>query len=100
MAAFTQYTIANAPEASQPLLEQVDKALGFIPNLYATFAESPALLQGALGLDAGLDKGALSGVEQQLVKIAISTENAYTYCVTTHSTITKILKARPEIINT
>ena len=64
MAAFTQYTIANAPEASQPLLEQVDKALGFIPNLYATFAESPALLQGALGLDAGLDKGALSGVER------------------------------------
>jgi len=28
MATFTQYTIANAPEASQVLLEQVDKALG------------------------------------------------------------------------
>src|SRR2546430_2263337 len=52
MARFTQYTIADAPEASRPLLQQVDKALGFIPNLYATFAESPALLQGALGLDA------------------------------------------------
>src|SRR5213594_3178660 len=78
MAAFTQYTIADAPEASRPLLQQVDKALGFIPNLYATFAESPALLQGALGLDAGLDKGALSGVERQLVKIAVSTENGHT----------------------
>src|SRR2546422_5269655 len=99
MATFTQYTIANAPEASQPLLEQVDKALGFIPNLYATFAESPALLQGALALDAGLDQGALSGVERQLVKIAVSTENGCTYCVAAHSTIAGMLKARPEVVN-
>ena len=99
MARFTQYTIADAPEASRPLLQQVDKALGFIPNLYATFAESPALLQGALGLDAGLDKGALSGVERQLVKIAVSTENGCTYCVAAHSTIAGMLQARPEIIN-
>src|SRR6266516_1545018 len=99
MATFTQYTIANAPDASRPLLEQVDKALGFVPNLYATFAESPALLQGALGLDAGLDKGALSGVERQLVKIAVSTENGCTYCVAAHSTIAGMLKARPEIVN-
>src|SRR5205809_6186465 len=71
----------------------------FIPNLYASFAESPALLQGALGLDAGLDKGALSGVERQLVKIAVSTENGCTYCVAAHSTIAGMLQARPEIVN-
>src|SRR5437764_10896824 len=99
MATFTQYTIASAPEASQPLLEQVDKAPGFIPNRDATFADSPALLEGALGLDAGLDKGALSGVERQLVKIAVSTENDCTYCVAAHSTIAGMLKARPEIVN-
>lgn len=98
MARFTQYTIANAPEASQPLLQQVDKALGFIPNLYATFAESAALLEGALALDAGLDKGALSAVERQLVKIAVSTENACTYCVAAHSTIAGMLKARPDVV--
>src|SRR6266567_5050190 len=98
MARFTQYTIADAPEASRPLLQQVDKALGFIPNLYATFAESPALLEGALALDAGLDKGALSGVERQLVKIAVSAENACTYCVAAHSTIAGMLKARPDVV--
>src|SRR5438045_9709365 len=98
MATFTQYTSANAPEASRSLLQQVHKALGFIPNLYATFAESPALLQGALALDAGLDQGALSGVERQLVKIAVSTENGCTYCVAAHSTIAGMLKARPEVV--
>src|SRR5437016_13563446 len=37
MAMFTQYTIPYAPEASRPLLHQVDKALGFLTNLSATF---------------------------------------------------------------
>src|SRR5439155_24887293 len=54
---------------------------------------------GALGLDAGLDKGALSGVERQLVKIAVSTENGCTYCEAAHSTIAGMLQARPEIVN-
>jgi len=95
---FVQYTIANAPGRSRPLLQQVDQALGFIPNLYATFAESPALLEGALGLDAGLDQGLLSPVERQLVKIAVSTENGCSYCVAAHSTIAGILRARPEVV--
>src|SRR5438552_18501666 len=98
MATFTQYTIANAPDASRPLLEQVDKALGFIPNLYATFAESPSLLQGALGLDAGLDTGALSGVERQLIKIPVSTENGCSWCVAAHSTTAGMLQALRQIV--
>jgi len=98
MPRFAQYTIANAPERSKPLLEQVQKTLGFIPNLYATFAESPAVLEGYLALSASLDKGALSAVERQLVEIAVSTENRCTYCVAAHSTIAGMLKARPEVV--
>lgn len=98
MSRFAQYTITDAPEPSKPLLEQVQKALGFIPNLYATFAESPAVLGGYLALSASLDNGALSAVERQLVEIAVSTENACTYCVAAHSTIAGMLKARPEIV--
>jgi uncharacterized peroxidase-related enzyme len=98
MSRFTQYTPANAPEASRPLLDQLDRALGFVPNLFATFAESPAVLGGALALDAALDKGTLSAVERQLVKIAVSTENGCAYCVAAHSTIAGMLKARPDLI--
>ncbi len=98
MSRFVQYTIADAPERSKPLLEQVQKTLGFIPNLYATFAESPAVLEGYLALSANLDKGALSGVERQLAEIAVSTENQCTYCVAAHSTIAWMFKARPEIV--
>jgi uncharacterized peroxidase-related enzyme len=98
MSHFAQYTIASAPHASKPLLEQVQQALGFVPNLYATFAESPAVLEGYLALSASLDHGALSPAERQLVEIAVSTENSCSYCVAAHSTIAGMLKARPEIV--
>src|SRR2546426_11563981 len=98
MPRFAQYTITNAPERSKPLLEQVQKTLGFAPNLYAPFADSPAVLEGYLALSGSLDKGALSATERQLVEIAVSTENRCTYCVAAHSTIAGMLKARPEIV--
>src|SRR2546427_6677646 len=98
MSRFAQYTIANAPEFSQPLLARVHKAYGFVPNLYATFAESPAVLEGYLALSGSLDKGALSPTERQLGEIAVSTENHCTYCVAAHSTIARMLKARPEVV--
>lgn len=98
MSRFAQYTIATAPAASRPLLQAVDKALGFVPNLFATFAESPAVLEGILALDASLDKGSLSKVERQLIKIAVSTENGCTYCVAAHSTLAGMLKARSEVV--
>jgi uncharacterized peroxidase-related enzyme len=98
MPRFAQYTIANAPESSQALLQQVQKSLGFIPNLYATFAESPAVLEGYLALDASLAKGGLSAVERQLVEIAVSTENQCAYCVAAHSTIAGALRAAPAIV--
>src|SRR5438309_3153694 len=40
-------------------------------SLYATFAESPAVLEGYLALSGSLDKGALSPTERQLVEIAV-----------------------------
>src|SRR2546422_2153115 len=98
MGRLAQPTIANAPERSKPLPARVQKALGFVPNLFAPFAESPAVLEGYLALSGSLDKGALSPTERQLVEIAASTENHCTYCVAAHSTIAGMLKARPEVV--
>lgn len=46
----TPATITDAPAASQPLLEAVNKQLGVVPNLFRLVANSPAALQGYLGL--------------------------------------------------
>lgn len=98
MSRFAQYTPEDAPIASRPLLRSIGKSLGFIPNLFATFAESPAALEGTLALDAALEKGTLTKIERQLVKIAVSRENGCAYCVAAHSTIAGMLKARAEVI--
>ena len=52
---FHPLTIATAPEASKPVLEKIQKSFGFIPNLMATFANSPAVLKGYLAIEAAGD---------------------------------------------
>jgi uncharacterized peroxidase-related enzyme len=96
---YTPLTIATAPEASKPVLEKIQKAYGFIPNLMATFANSPAVLQGYLAMDGVFEKGTFSPIERQLILLAASVENKCNYCAAAHSTIAKaFLKAPAETI--
>jgi len=46
MTDFPIHTTETAPEASRARLQGAQDALGFIPNLYATMAEAPAVLEG------------------------------------------------------
>jgi uncharacterized peroxidase-related enzyme len=89
----------TAPEASRPVLEAVGKAYGFVPNLLATFANSPTTLQGYTTLDGIWEKGTLTAVERQLVLLAASTENACGYCSAAHATVAKMLKADARTVN-
>lgn len=82
-------TIESAPNNSKETLGQIQKAFGFIPNLMATFANSPAVLNGYMGLDAAWSKSSLTPKEQQLILLATSTENNCRYCKAAHSTILK-----------
>ena len=82
-------TIQSAPTASKPLLENIQKGYGFIPNLMATFSNSPAFLEGYLSLDGAWDKSSLSAQDRQLILLTVSVENACGYCTAAHSTILK-----------
>jgi uncharacterized peroxidase-related enzyme len=82
-------TIATAPDASKPALETIQKGFGFIPNLMATFANSPEVLRGYLALDAEWEKTAFTPPERQLVLITTSLENGCSYCLAAHCTIAK-----------
>ena len=93
MSVLSPHTIDSAPAASRPGLDAVRRQLGFIPNLFATFAESPTLLSGYLALDAAYNKGNLSPIERQAILIAVSAENDCEYCVAAHSTVAGMLPA-------
>ncbi len=84
---FTPVTIATAPEGSKPLLENIRKSLGFIPNLMATFANNPIVLQGYLALESVFERGSFTPTERQIILLATSVENDCNYCTAAHSTI-------------
>lgn len=89
MSTFKLHTLASAPAGSLPILEAANKGLGFIPNLYAHLAESPATLEAYKQLGALLEKSAFSPEEQQSILLAVSVENRCTYCVAAHSFIAR-----------
>jgi uncharacterized peroxidase-related enzyme len=86
---YTPLTLATAPEASRPVLENVQKSFGFIPSLMAVLANNPTVLQGYMTLNAIFDKGSFTPMERQLILLAASVENHCGYCAAAHSTIAK-----------
>jgi len=90
----------QVPAGSRPLLEKVQKGFGFIPNLYATFSNSPILLDGYVGLDAAFSRATLSPAERQLVLLTASVVNECAYCTAAHSTIAKgMLKVTGAVVS-
>ena len=92
MAQFTVYTLENAPAASKPILENVKKAFGFVPNLQANMAESPELLAGYSALWEQFSKSSLSQTEQQVVYLTANFENECHYCMAGHTQLAKMQK--------
>lgn len=93
-------TVETAPEGSRANLTTATKKYGFLPNLTATLANSPAVLQGYIDLDAQFNRTGFTPSERQLILLAASTENECGYCVAAHSTIAQgMLKVDPTIVS-
>jgi uncharacterized peroxidase-related enzyme len=82
-------SIEAAPEKSQPLLEAVQKQLGIVPNMFRAIGNSPAALEGYLGLNAALAKGALEPQTRERIALAIAEFNACDYCLSAHTYLGK-----------
>lgn len=84
-------TVADAPEASQPLLHAVAKQIGSVPNLFRLVATSPQALEGYLGLSGALGKGALPAATRERIALAVAEVNGCDYCLSAHSYLGKTL---------
>jgi AhpD family alkylhydroperoxidase len=98
MNSFQSYTIATAPVASKPTLEEAKRTFGFVPNLQAHMAESPELLAGYTALWDLFAKSTLTPHEQQVVYLTSNFENNCHYCMAGHSTLAKMIKMDPAVI--
>lgn len=68
----TPATISASPAASQPLLEAVNKQLGSVPNLFRMLGNSPAALEGYLGLSGALGRRRLDARTRARVAIRVA----------------------------
>lgn len=80
-------TVADAPAASKPLLDAVQKQLGTVPNLMKLLANSPAALEGYLSLSGALGKGALDAKLREALALAVGEFNGCDYCLAAHTYI-------------
>ncbi|QDT93031.1 carboxymuconolactone decarboxylase family protein [Gimesia algae] len=88
MTSFSVHTIETASDDSKPLLEASKQAYGFVPNLHAVMAESPALLEAYKTVaDIFDNKTSLSTTEQQIIAMTNNRLNGCTYCMAAHTSI-------------
>lgn len=84
-------TIDASPAASQPLLEAVKKQLGSVPNLFRLVGNSPAALEGYLGLNGALAKGLIGAKTRERIALAVAERNGCDYCLSAHTYLGKNL---------
>jgi uncharacterized peroxidase-related enzyme len=95
---FQVHETAIAPEASAKILDGVQKAWGFVPNLHRVLAESPAALEAYNTLWGIAEKTGFTPQERHIAYLAIIYENECTYCMAGHTNLSRMAKVDPETI--
>jgi len=81
------HTTRTAPDESRPVLEGIQADLGFVPNLAASTAASPALLTGFDGLRRAVASTRVDPVDREVAGLATGVVVGNRYGVAFHSTM-------------
>jgi uncharacterized peroxidase-related enzyme len=99
MTDFNVHSMETAHVGSQPLLEKSQKTYGFVPNLHAVMAESPALLEAYQTVGSIFsNQSSLDATEQQIVAMTNNRLNGCTYCMAAHTSIMQAAKVPEDVI--
>ncbi len=88
----------SATGKAKELLDAVHGKLGLVPNITRAMANSPAVLEGYLGLSGALGKGSLSAKNREQIALAVGQANHCDYCLAAHSAIGKMVGLTPDQI--
>jgi uncharacterized peroxidase-related enzyme len=75
----------QATGKAKELLDGVQAAIGATPNLLRTLAQSPAALEGYLGLSQTLSSGVLSAALREQIALTVAGANHCDYCASAHT---------------
>ncbi|WP_353777271.1 carboxymuconolactone decarboxylase family protein [Winogradskyella sp. 3972H.M.0a.05] len=88
MSTFNVPTRDQVSENNQAIFDTLKGKLGFVPNLYATYAYSDTALENYLTFSGA--KTSLSAKEKEVVNLAVSQVNDCIYCLSAHTAIGKM----------
>ena len=82
---FPVYTLETAPTQSKPVLQTLNEAFGFVPNLAGVMAGSPPLIQSFIGLFQCVHAGTFNEAEIQTVLLTNAVTNRSSWPAAFHS---------------
>lgn len=88
MKQFTVPTREQVSPENKSVFETLNKVLGFVPNLYATFAHSENGLSKYLAFQGA--KTSLSNKEKEAINLVVSEVNSCIYCQSAHTVLGKM----------
>ncbi len=89
---------AHADASVKASLAAVKSKIGMVPNLFATFAQSPAVLNGYLAFNEALSHGVLTAQQREIIALAVGQANECHYCLSAHSLMGKGAGLSPDAI--
>ncbi|WP_315783126.1 MULTISPECIES: peroxidase-related enzyme [unclassified Bradyrhizobium] len=89
---------ARAEAGVLATLSAVKAKIGMTPNLFSTFAQSPAVLNGYVAFSDALAKGALSAKQREIIALAVAQANGCEYCLAAHSLMGKGAGLAPDAL--
>ena len=87
MQRFPVYTLDSAPNASKSALRDAQARFGMIPNLAATMATSPVLIQSFIGIFDKVHGGNFTEPQIQTVLLTDAVTNASAWAVALHTAL-------------
>jgi uncharacterized peroxidase-related enzyme len=88
MATFSVPSRADVSANNQNIFDNLQKGLGFVPNLYAYFAKNDTALGDYLTLQNR--KSTLSSKEREVINLVVSQINDCRYCQSAHTVLGKM----------
>jgi uncharacterized peroxidase-related enzyme len=76
---------------TKELFNAVQGSLGMVPNMTKVMANSPAVLEGYLGLSGALGKGFLDVQIREQIALVTAQANHCDYCLSAHTAIGKLV---------
>ncbi|MGF7217375.1 AhpD family alkylhydroperoxidase [Spirosoma lacussanchae] len=90
MATFHVPTRDQVSAQNQQLFDNLQKGLGFVPNLYATFGLSDNGLGAYLAFQQSQTKGIFKAKEREAINLVVSQANNCVYCQAAHTALGKL----------